>query len=79
VGQEGQIGGAGGRFAYLQTEHHPGTVIEISDLGGSKKFIFDLIKLAVANWDGSNPIQQIDAGLIGGDPAAQAAVLEALG
>ncbi|MFD4352608.1 zinc-binding dehydrogenase [Nocardia sp. NPDC058518] len=79
VGQEGQIGGADGRFAYLQTEHHPGTVIEISDLGGSKKFIFDLIKLAAANWDGSNPIQEIDAALIGGDPAAQAAMLEALG
>ncbi|MFQ6395652.1 zinc-binding dehydrogenase [Nocardia sp. KC 131] len=79
VCQEGQIGGADGRFAYLQTEHHPGTVIEISDLGGSKKFIFDLIKIAAANWDGSNPIQQIDAGLIGGDPAAQAAMLEALG
>ncbi|HEY5879258.1 MAG TPA: hypothetical protein VIU11_10120 [Nakamurella sp.] len=40
---------------------------------------FDLIKMAAANWDGSNPIQEIDANLIGGDPAAQAAMLEALG
>lgn len=79
VGQEGQIGGADGRFAYLQTEHHPGTVIEISDVGGGKKVIFDLIKLAAANWDGSNPIQEIDASLISGDPAARAAMLEALG
>ncbi|MFE3758561.1 zinc-binding dehydrogenase [Nocardia tengchongensis] len=79
VGQEGRIGGADGRFAYLRTEHHPGTVIEISDVGGTKKFVFDLVKLAAANWDGSNPIQTIDARLIGGDPATMTAMLEALG
>lgn len=79
VGQEGQIGGDDGRFAYLATEHHPGTVIEISDLGGSKKFIFGLIKAAAAHWDGSNPIQEIDVDLLGGDPAARTALLEALG
>ncbi|MDE1675005.1 hypothetical protein [Nocardia gipuzkoensis] len=38
VGQEGEIGGPTGRSAYLETEHHPGTVIEISGLGGSEKF-----------------------------------------
>lgn len=79
VGQEGQIGGEDGRFAYLNTEHHPGTVVEISDVGGSKKFIFDLIKAAASSWDGSNPIQKIDANLIGGDPAATAAIMEAFG
>ncbi|MFD4507869.1 zinc-binding dehydrogenase [Streptomyces sp. NPDC058457] len=79
VGQEGRIGGSDGRFAYLQTGHHPGTVIEISDTGGTKKFVFDLIRLAAANWDGTNPIQEIDADLIGGDPAALAATMEALG
>ena len=79
VGQEGQIGGEDGRFAYLETEHHPGTVIEISDVGGSKRFVFDLIKTAAANWDGSNPVQEIDASLIGGDPEAMAAMMEALG
>ncbi|MGW4121234.1 zinc-binding dehydrogenase [Nocardia sp. NPDC004711] len=79
VGQEGRIGGADGRFAYLETEHHPGTVIEISDVGGTKRLVFDLVRMAAANWDGSNPIQTIDAGLIGGDPAAMTAMLEALG
>ncbi|MFI1732642.1 zinc-binding dehydrogenase [Streptomyces acidicola] len=78
VGQEGRIGGEDGRFAYLATEHHPGTVIEISDLGGSKKFLFGLIKLAAANWDGSRPIQEIDARLLS-DPDAQADMLAALG
>ncbi|WP_431965357.1 zinc-binding dehydrogenase [Nocardia sp. bgisy134] len=75
VGQEGRIGGADGRFAYLETEHHPGTVIEISDVGGTKKFVFDLVKLAAATWDGSNPIRIVDAGLIGGDPAVMTAML----
>lgn len=78
VGQEGRIGGADSRFAYLETEHHPGTVVEISDLGGSKKFVFDLIKLAAASWDGSNPVMKIDARLLT-DPAAQAEMLAALG
>ncbi|WP_433667088.1 zinc-binding dehydrogenase [Nocardia sp. CA-136227] len=79
VGQEGEIGGPTGRFAYLETEHHPGTVIEISDLGGTKKFVFDLIKLATANWDGTNPIQVIDPGLLSGDPAAMEEMKAALG
>nr|WP_236566786.1 hypothetical protein [Nocardia sp. CY41] len=79
VGQEGRIGGSDGRFAYLQTEHQPGTVIEISDVGGAKKFVFDLVKPAAANWDGSNPIQAVDAGLLGGDPTVMTVMLEALG
>lgn len=36
VGQAGQIGGEQGRFAYFDTEHDQGTVIEISDIGGPK-------------------------------------------
>ncbi|MFF3941796.1 VOC family protein [Streptomyces phaeofaciens] len=79
VGQEGRIGGEDGRFAYLETEHHPGTVIEISDVGGTKRFVFDIIRTASANWDGTRPIQEIDPHLIGGDPAATAEILEALG
>jgi hypothetical protein len=35
VGQEGS-GGELGRFAYLDTEDAPGTVIEISDMSGPK-------------------------------------------
>ncbi|MFE5478375.1 MULTISPECIES: zinc-binding dehydrogenase [unclassified Nocardia] len=79
VGQEGEIGGPTGRFAYLETEHHPGTVVEISDLSGSKKFVFDLIKVAAANWDGTHPIQVIDPALLSGDPAAMDEMKAALG
>lgn len=78
VGQEGYFGGEDGRFAYLETEHHPGSVIEISDLGGSKKFVFGLIKVAAAGWDGSNPVIDIDSRLLT-DPTAQAELLAALG
>lgn len=59
VGQEGQIGGAQGRFAYFETEAHPGTVIEISDLSGSKAVIFDYIKKASIGWDGKKPIRKL--------------------
>jgi hypothetical protein len=36
LGHEGQIGGDKGRFAYFDTQAHPGTVIEISDISGTK-------------------------------------------
>ncbi|MFF2109903.1 zinc-binding dehydrogenase [Rhodococcus koreensis] len=64
VGQEGQLGGPTGRFAYLQTEHHPGTCIEISDLGGAKAQLFEYVKLAAENWDGTHPVQVIDPAML---------------
>ncbi len=58
IGHEGQIGGEKGRFAYLETEAHPGTVIEISDISGNKRAIFDFIRKASEGWDGSDPIRR---------------------
>ena len=60
VGHEGQIGGEKGRFAYLETENHPGTVIEISDISGGKGKFFEHIRRAAANWDGNNPIRVVE-------------------
>lgn len=57
VGHEGQIGGEKGRFCYFDTESHPGTVIEISDISGNKGRFFEHIKKAAAGWDGSEPIR----------------------
>jgi Glyoxalase/Bleomycin resistance protein/Dioxygenase superfamily len=57
VGQEGRIGGEHGRFAYLDTEFEPGTVIEISDVSGPKGQFFGYIREAAANWDGADPIR----------------------
>jgi len=59
VGQEGQIGGAQGRFAYFDTEAHPGTVIELSDVSGPKGAFFQLVKQASVDWDGSQPIRTL--------------------
>lgn len=57
IGQEGSIGGEQGRFAYLDTEHEQGTVIEISDVSGPKGQFFSYIRDVAAGWDGSDPIR----------------------
>ena len=59
VGHEGQIGGEKGRFVYFDTEAHPGTVIEISDISGGKGRFFERIRQAAANWDGTDPIRLV--------------------
>jgi hypothetical protein len=57
VGHEGQIGGEQGRFAYFDTQGHPGTVIEISDISGTKGRTFAHIRKAAEGWDGSEPVR----------------------
>lgn len=59
VGHEGQIGGEQGRFAYFDTESHPGTVIELSDISGSKGGFFEHVRQASIDWDGSDPIREL--------------------
>lgn len=59
VGHEGQIGGEKGRFAYFDTEAHPGTVVEISDISGSKGAFFKHIAEVAADWDGAEPIRVV--------------------
>ncbi len=60
VGHEGQIGGEQGRFAYFDTQTHPGTVIEISDTSGNKGRMFGHIRKAAQSWEGSDPIRLVD-------------------
>lgn len=59
VGHEGQIGGPLGRFAYFDTELHPGTVVEISDISGGKGKFFEHIKRAALDWDGTDPVREV--------------------
>jgi len=60
VAHEGQIGGEQGRFAYLDTETHTGTVIEISDISGPKGWFFEnVVRQAAIGWDGSDPIREM--------------------
>ena len=49
--------GARGRFVYFDTEYHPGTVIELSEVAGPKGRMFDLIRSAAEGWDGSEPVR----------------------
>lgn len=58
IGQEGRVGSPG-RFAYLQTEAHPGTVVELSDISGPKGRMFARIAQAARTWDGTDPIRTV--------------------
>jgi hypothetical protein len=49
--------GARGRFVYFDTETHPGTVIELSEVLGPKGKMFRLIREASEGWDGSDPVR----------------------
>lgn len=59
IGHEGRIGGEKGRFCYFDTELHPGSVVELSDISGPKGMFFEFVKKSSQNWDGSNPIRKI--------------------
>lgn len=58
IGQSGQVGGADGRFVYLDTEAHPGTVVELSEISGPKGAFFRHIAETARGWDGSHPIRR---------------------
>jgi hypothetical protein len=45
------------RFAYFDTGAQPGTVIEISDISGSKGRFFEHVRECARSWDGSEPIR----------------------
>lgn len=49
--------GKNGRFIYFDTEYHPGTVIELSEVMGPKGKMFDLIRAASQDWDGQYPVR----------------------
>jgi hypothetical protein len=56
VGQEGDS--PRGRFVYFWQEGHPGTVIEMADATPARMRIFDAVRKAAADWDGSDPIRR---------------------
>ena len=58
VGQSGSIGETG-RFVYLLTEQHPGTVVELSEISGPKGQFFRHIAETARAWDGSEPIRRM--------------------
>jgi hypothetical protein len=56
VVMSGEVGERG-RFVYFDTEYHPGTVIELSEVAGPKGKLFRMIREASLGWDGSNPVR----------------------
>ena len=44
---------------YFDTQAHPGTVVEISDISGSKGSFFEHIRKVAAGWDGADPIRDV--------------------
>ena len=56
VGQEGDS--PRGRFVYFRQEGHPGTVIEMAHATPTRMRIFNAVREAASNWDGSDPIRR---------------------
>ena len=56
VGQESDS--PRGRFVYFLDEGHPGSVIEMADLTEARRRIFDGVREAARDWDGSDPIRE---------------------
>lgn len=57
VGHEGQASGPNTGFVYFDTETHPGTVVELSDISGAKGPAFEHIRQASIGWTGDRPIR----------------------
>ena len=48
------------RFAYLDTDAHPGAMIELIENGPAVEAFFAMVKKGAANWDGSRPLEAPD-------------------
>ncbi|MCJ9700059.1 VOC family protein [Bradyrhizobium sp. SHOUNA76] len=57
--QQGYTGNRNGRFAYFETEAHPGTMIEISEVQDKKAELFERVAEASRRWDGSDPVRSL--------------------
>jgi hypothetical protein len=58
IGQSGSTG-ENGRFVYLCTEGHAGTVMELSEACGAKAQLFRRVAEAAQGWDGTDPIRRL--------------------
>jgi len=56
--QQGHTG-TGIRFAYVDTDDHPGGMIELIEAGAAITGFFKLVRDAAQDWDGSEPIRRM--------------------
>ena len=55
IGQEGDT--PRGPFIYFLNEGHPGTIVEMAEATSTRMRIFDQVREAALDWDGSDPIR----------------------
>ena len=55
-GHAGSVSGRG-RFVYLLTEGHPGTIVELFNMSHGRERVFAGIAAAAHHWDGRDPIR----------------------
>ncbi len=48
---------AGMRFAYVETDHHPGGMIELIDASAGARAFFAQMRAAALEWDGREPVR----------------------
>jgi hypothetical protein len=67
IGHSGRSGGGGPdeRFAYLRRTPRDPQVIELSEMGGRKVEIYEMVAEAARMWDGSDPIRELSSGTSG--------------
>ena len=50
---------AGMRFAYVNTDGHPGGMIELIETGAPVEAFFAMIRKAATGWDGTRPLRRL--------------------
>ena len=56
IGHAGSVRSRG-RFVYVLTEGHPGTIVELCDMSQGRDHVFAGIAAAAHHWDGRDPIR----------------------
>jgi catechol 2,3-dioxygenase-like lactoylglutathione lyase family enzyme len=59
VAQRGSMQDGVIQFVYFDTELHPGTMFEISNMAGELAYIPQMVADAARNWDGTEPVRRI--------------------
>jgi hypothetical protein len=47
------------RFAYLETDEIPGSMVELIESGPAINEFFALVRRAAQGWDGSDPVRRL--------------------
>ncbi|HVW67763.1 MAG TPA: VOC family protein [Steroidobacteraceae bacterium] len=50
---------AGMRFAYVDTDHHPGGMVELIEAGPKGLAFFEKMREAARTWDGTKPVRPV--------------------